>query len=278
MISARIEARRGISSSARHALQIVGLFSIDRQSLGVSQIGRELGITKSKASRLVATLAAEGFLSRASDRRYRLGLRLLDLGEVAARSHEVYGPTLAALIDVHRASGESTHLAVLDGLEVVHLERLQSDHLAQLTQGPRYRSPVHATGTGKVLLAYAPSETVERVIAAGLLRLTPATRTDPGRFRAELEQIRSAGYHVCREEFVDGISSVAVPITDAQNRVLAVMAVVTKANDLTADRTRSLLALLQRTAARVAKDDAFANEVDATIRRRTRSATNAGAR
>jgi IclR family KDG regulon transcriptional repressor len=254
-------SRQAVSSTARDALQVVGLFSIERQTIGVNQVARELGLSKSKASRLISALLLEGFVSQTPDRRYRLGLRLLDLGGIAARSHALYGPMLTALIRVHQATGESTHLAVLDGLAVVHLERLRSDHLMQLTSGAWYHSPVHATSTGKVLLAHAPPVTLERVIAAGLPRLTPLTMTDPARLRAELQRVRADGYAVCREEFVDGISSVSVPIFDRRGDALAAMAVVTKANHLSPERLSSLVSLLQRTAARVQHDDAFAADL-----------------
>jgi DNA-binding IclR family transcriptional regulator len=261
--------RRAVSTSARDALQVIGLFSIERQSLGVTQIARELRLSKSKASRLVSALLLEGFVVQTPDRRYRLGLRLLDLGEIAARSHALYGPMLSALIRVHQATGESTHLAVLDGIEVVHLERLRSDHLMQLTSGVWYHSPVHATSTGKVLLAFAPPATVDRAIAAGLPRLTPLTVTDPKRLRTELERVRADGYAVCREEFVDGISSVSVPVFDRRGNALAAMAVVTKANHLSPERLRSHLSLLLRTAERVEYDDAFAADVSNAARAKT---------
>ena len=262
-----MEARRqAVSSTARDALHVVGLFSIERQTIGVSEIARELGLSKSKASRLVSALLLEGFVSQTPDRRYRLGLRLLDLGEIAARSHTLYGSMLSALIRIHHATAESTHLAVLDGVGIVHLERLRSDHLMQLTSGVLYHSPIHATSTGKVLLAFAPPATQERAIGAGLPRLTPSTITDPQRLLTQLQRVRADGYAVCREEFVDGISSVCVPIFDRRGEVLAAMAVVTEANRLGAERLRSLLSLLQRTAARVRHDDAFAAEVNDAAR------------
>jgi len=263
--------RRAVSTSARDALRVVGLFSIERQTLGVTQIARELGLSKSKASRLVSALLLEGFVAQMPDRRYRLGLRLLDLGEIAARSHALYGPMLSALIRVHQSTGESTHLAVLDGIDVVHLERLRSDHLTQLTSGVWYHSPVHATSTGKVLLAFAPPATVERAIAAGLPRLTPLTITDPQRLWAELERVRANGYAVCREEFVDGISSVSVPVFDRSGNALAAIAVVTRANHLHPARLSTLVALLLRTAGRVEYDDAFATDVSNATRAKTSS-------
>jgi IclR family transcriptional regulator, KDG regulon repressor len=261
-------SRQAVSSTARDALHVVGLFSIERQTIGVNQIARELGLSKSKASRLINALLLEGFVAQMPDRRYRLGLRLLDLGGIAARSHAFYGPMLSALIRVHQATGESTHLAVLDGESVVHLERLRSDHLMELTSDTRYHSPVHATSTGKVLLAFAPPKTLDRVIANGLARLTPLTITDPERLRTELQRVRTDGYALCREEFVDGISSVSVPIFDRRGDALAAMSVVTKVNHLSAERVSSLVPLLQRTAARVRQDDAFAAEVTNAARER----------
>ena len=261
--------RRVTASSARQALQITSLFSIKRPIRGITEIARLMNLPKSNVSRLVGALVDEHFLARTVAGRYRLGLRLHDLGEVAARSHELYGPGLSALIEVSRVTGESAHLGVLDGLVEIDLMRLQWGDVAKANNDLWKRSTVyaHASSVGKALLAFRSTEMQEQVIAAGLPRLTRMTITDPDEFRAELSRIRAASYALCKEEHVEGISSLAVPIFDTHGAAIAAIAVASPAHRLNQRRIKSILSVLRRTAAAIAGDESFASDIDAAISR-----------
>ncbi len=243
-------------STARLALKILELFSPDEPVLGVTEIGRRLGVHKSNVSRLVAALQDEGFLARTENGRYRLGLRLYVMGASITHSHALYEAALAELSEVRIATGESAHLAVLVDAEVVHLERLRSDYLMKSRMGARSRPPAHASSTGKALLAYAPDETRERVIARGLRRYTPRTITDPEAFRAELDRVRVQGYALDREEFLRGISSLAVPIVGRDRHTMAAIAVVAPSGRLSGRHMNETLRVLQDVTTRIARQNA----------------------
>lgn len=248
--------RASPGSTARQALKILELFSPDEPVLGVTEIGRRLGVHKSNVSRLVAALQAERFLVRTQNGRYRLGLRLYVMGASVTHSHALYEAALAELSEVRIATGESTHLAVLVDSEVVHLERLRSEHLLRSRMGPRSRPPAHATSTGKVLLAYAPDEIRERVIASGLQGCTTRTITDPDLLRSELATVRLRGFALDREEFLRGISSLAVPIMGRDHQTMAAMAVVAPSERLVGLHMKEILRVLQQVAARIARQNA----------------------
>ncbi len=243
-------------ATARLALKILELFSPEEPVLGVSEIGRRLGVHKSNVSRLVAALQDEGFLARTENGRYRLGLRLYVMGASITHSHALYEAALAELSEVRIATGESAHLAVLVDTEVVHLERLRSDYLMKSRMAARSRPPPHASSTGKALLAYASKDTCERVIARGLRRYTPRTLTDPEAFRAELATVRSRGYAVDREEFLRGIASLAVPIVARDRQTVAAIAVVAPSDRLLGRHMEDTLRVLQDVAARIARQNA----------------------
>jgi DNA-binding IclR family transcriptional regulator len=247
--------RRRESSSARAALQILSLFSIARPTLGVSEIAREMNIPKSSAFRLTTTLASEGFLAQTDDHRLTLGLRLHDLGEVVARNHILYGPALSALIDIRNKTGESAHLAVLNGIDVIHIERLGNEYILKITGGKGYHSPRHATSTGKLLLAYSPQSVQEAAILAGLPKLASRTITDPDKFRAELAQVRERGYSLCESEFVEDVKSVSVPLFNSARKVLAALCVVGEPRRLTDVRIASITLLLKRVSATLAQHE-----------------------
>jgi DNA-binding IclR family transcriptional regulator len=232
-------------STARTALKILELFSAHEPELGVSEIGRRLGVHKSNISRLVAALEAEGFLTRTGTGRYRLGLYVWAMGSVANHSHALYRSALLEMCEIRHQTGESTHLAVLVGLEVIPLERFHSESFMRRIAGHDHRRPaIHATSTGKVLLAHARDEIRERVIAQGLPRLTPRTLVDPDRLRAELAKVRAQGYAVDREEFTPGISSLSAPIFTEDRQSMAAISVVGTSDRLTRRRMDQVLRVL----------------------------------
>lgn len=262
-VPAPIEAAGGVvrralpGSTARTALKILELFSPEEPVLGVSEIGRRLGVHKSNVSRLVAALQDEGFLARTDNGRYRLGLRLYVMGASITYSHALYEAALRELSEVRIATGESTHLAVLIDAEVVHLERLRSDyHLMKGRFRSRSHLPAHATSSGKALLAHASDETFDRVVARGLRRFTPRTLTDPDALRAELASIRSNGYALDREEFYRGITSLAVPIVARDRTTIAAVTVVAPSERMTGLHMHDTLRVLQKVAARIARQNA----------------------
>jgi DNA-binding IclR family transcriptional regulator len=236
------------------ALKILELFSPADPVLGVSEIGRRLGVHKSNVSRLVAALQSEGFLTRTQNGRYRLGIQLYVMGAAVKHGNSLYQAALVELSELRMATGESTHLAVLSGLDVVHLERFHSDHFMKRLAGSTRRSPTHGTSTGKVLLAHAKNETVERVIDGGLQRYTPHTITDPETLRAELAAIRARGHAVDRDEFVRGTSSVAVPIVAVDRETVAAIAVVAPSDHLIGPRFTMVLRLLVQAAGRIVRN------------------------
>ena len=251
-----IEPARGAPSrsTTRTALKILTLFSLHEPELGVSEMSRRLGVHKSNISRLAAALAAEGFLTRVQSGRYRLGLNLWTIGSLAGHSHVLYQAALSELCEVREETGESTHLAVLMGLEVVHLERLHSNRLMKRIAGSLRRLPPHATSPGKVLLAYAPDDICERVIAQGLRRYTPRTLVDPDELRSELAAIRAQGFAVDQEEFRRGTSSLAVPIFTRDGQSVASISVLAPSDRLAGARREAVLRVLKRATARIAQN------------------------
>lgn len=253
---AAVESARHVParSTARTALKILELFSADEPELGVSEIGRRLGVHKSNISRLVAALEAEGFLARTQKGRYRLGLYIWAMGSVANHTHALHRSALLEMCEIRQQTGESTHLAVLVGIEVIPLERFHSESFMRRIAGHAPRRPaIHATSTGKVLLAHARDEIRERVIAQGLPRITPRTLVDPDQFRAELAKIRAQGYAVDREEFSRGINSLSAPIFTEDRQSMAAISVVGASERLNGRRMEQVLRVLLRATERISQ-------------------------
>lgn len=230
------------------ALRVLGLFSRDETVLGVTDIGKRLGINKSKASRLAAALAAEQFLWRTENGRYTLGHRLYTIGALVPSGRTLLDSVRPELYKLRIATGENVHLAVLCGTDVVHIERLHCDHMLKMLLESPDKPPAHAVSTGKVLLAYADDETREAVLSNALRRCTRRTITDPEALRHDLSAIASRGFAIEHEEFSPGISSIAVPVFE-KGRAVAAMAVVAPTAHLPSGQLEPALRLLKDAAA-----------------------------
>jgi IclR family transcriptional regulator, KDG regulon repressor len=236
----------------RRALKILDLFTPEAPVWGVSEIARHMRLPKSNVSRLLADLRAEGYVGRDDDRRYHLTTHLYSVGLASLRGHRVYQASLPAVIELHRRSRMSAHLAVLDGVTVLHVERLRSDRMFEFIGGRTLCSPVHATCTGKLLLAFAGAPVADCAIAAGLKRFSSTTITDPWAFRRELHAVRECGYALDRQEYMAGLCAAAAPIVDRTGQVVAALAVVGDAqilDDGARERTINLVTRIARAVA-----------------------------
>ena len=169
------------------------------------------GIPKATVSRLVKELAGVGLLER-SGTKVGLGLRLFELGECASRRRSVREVALPFMADLREATGQTIHLAILDGADVVYVEILRGRNAPQFPSAVGRRLPAHATGVGKALLAAAPGQVTEAVITAGLKRVGPRTITAPGTLMRQLKLISSSGVAYEHEESAPGVACVASAI------------------------------------------------------------------
>ncbi|MFC4069577.1 IclR family transcriptional regulator [Actinoplanes subglobosus] len=207
------------------ALDILGAFDGENRSLSLTDLARRAGLPLATAHRLVGELHRWGALAREPGGDYVIGRRIWQLGLLApvqsglrqAASpflHDLYGTTLATV-----------HLAVRDGLEVLYVERLAGHVSVPVVSRVGSRLPMHATGVGKVLLAYAPEE-VRVEVLQNLTRITAYTVTQPARLLEQLRRVRAEGYATTGEEMSLGACSVAVPVRNGDVVVAALGMVV----------------------------------------------------
>jgi IclR family transcriptional regulator, KDG regulon repressor len=218
----------GRLSSVRNAARLLKEFSRADRELGVTQLARRLGLAVSTVHRLLSTLTDEGLLERGSiPGTYRLGLQMYELGVTVFPNldlHEAARPVLAAL---RQTTGETVQLGVLDHLDVVYLERLESPQTLRVFNHTGHRIAASATSTGKVLLAALPAD----MLHARLLDWRPERRTsntivEPALLLAELRRVAERGWAQNVEEAEFGAASVAAPIRDESGLVVAAISVV----------------------------------------------------
>ena len=192
--------------------------------VGVSELSRRLGLSKSAVHKHVWTLASLGLLTREGDD-YYLGLALFEFGVAARNRLAVYDAALPAIERLADVSGYvATLLAYESGRGVVIAQTGASD-VPPPPVGEGDSVPLHATAGGKTILAYRPAEEVDRIVAEGLPAVTERTFTDGEQLHQELQSIRDRRVAFDREEYTTGWQSVASPIIDTHQHALAAVSV-----------------------------------------------------
>lgn len=225
---------------ASRVLALLGAFDEHHRSLSLTELATRTEIPLPTAHRLVGELVAWGGLVRRSDGRYAVGRRLWDLGLLAPVQTGLRQLASPFLHDVYAATLATVHLAVRDGTEVLYLERLSGHASVPIVSTVGSRLPLHCTGVGKVLLAYAPEPVQRQVLSSRMRRVTRNTVTAPGLLAEQLRRVRVDGYATTVEEMSLGACSVAVPVRRAEEIVAAVGIVVP---GLRRDRGRLVAAL-----------------------------------
>ncbi|MEQ3549560.1 IclR family transcriptional regulator [Pseudonocardia nematodicida] len=213
-------------TAAGRVLAVLDAFGPRHRTLTLSDIARRAGLSLSTAHRLVNELMAWGALERDATGHYSVGLRLLELSALAPRGLELREAAFPHLEDLHRVTGGNVHLGVREGTAVIYVEAIRARVRNPVTSRVGDRWPMHATGTGLVLLAHAEPEFQERVLGAPLERFSPMTVVDPAELRRTLATIRATGVAVARGQITTPDLAVAVPVTDAAGRVAAAISVV----------------------------------------------------
>ncbi len=247
----RTASDRGKLDSVRNAARLLKQFSYREQELGVSELARRLGLGKSTAHRLVATLTAEHLLEQNRETgKYRLGLAIYDLGASISAHFALHEAALPSMAQLRNATGETVHLAVLDGREVVYIDRLDSPDSVRMFLEVGRRNWAHCTATGKVLLAHVPDDRLDRLLIGWELKeKTPSTITDHHLLREELMKVRRRGWAHNRYESEAGHLSVGAPVRNAMGDVVAAMSVAGPAERMDPALDRITMELLEAAAA-----------------------------
>ena len=216
------------SQSLERGLAILQTFTPERPVLGIAEIADGLGMSRSTAHRYVITLAALGFMEQCANRKYRLGLRVTDLGMSALNSTGLREQSRPYLEELRRDTSYTVSISVLDGFEILYIDRARSFRRGQnkidFNLRPGSRLPAYCTAMGKVLLANLPeAEQRELISEMVLARRGPNSITSKKALRTELEHVLAEGIAVNDEELAQGLYSIAAPVRTESREVVAAM-------------------------------------------------------
>jgi IclR family pca regulon transcriptional regulator len=214
------------SQSLERGLAILACFTPAHPVLGIADIADDLGMSRSTTHRYVITLVALGYLEQGASRKYRLGLRVTDLGMSALNSTGLRDHAHLYLEELRQRTSYTTSLGVLDGADVLYVDRARSfrrgQHKIDLNLHIGSRLPAYATALGKLLLANLPEGEQRDLIAQmKLTKRGPNTITSKKALREELQEIQVSGFAVGDEELAPGLYAIAVPVRDEARETVA---------------------------------------------------------
>jgi DNA-binding IclR family transcriptional regulator len=232
------------------AVAILNAFTLDDPELGVTELAERVGLHKSTVHRFMVNLDAAGLVERnPRSGRYRLGLHIFELGGLVMQQMNLWDEALPFLEGLVRDTGETGHLAVLDGGEAIYIERVEARRALRVPSAIGRGYPAHATNLGKVLLADLPRERVAEIVAErGLAAYTPHTITDMAELEAELERIRARGFAVDNEEYDEGLRCIGAGVRDHSGRVVSALGIGGPATRITPERVEELAGLVKAAA------------------------------
>lgn len=204
--------------SIERALEVLCCFSSERPEWGCTEIAEHLGLYKSTVHRFLATFEQAGLVERTATKRYRLGIRALELGNTFRAHQKLLEAAERPLRNLAEATDCITRLVQMDGRECLVMLRVAGAHPVVFTPYPMFRMGAHHTAAGKVLLASLDETGVNRYIGVRrtLKPLTPKTIVDPDELRCHLGRVAAQGYAVDDEESTRGQRCLAVPVHDRQ--------------------------------------------------------------
>jgi DNA-binding IclR family transcriptional regulator len=203
---------------------VLEAFRDEEDAASPAELARRAGLPKSTVHRIVGSLADEGLLER-QGARVRLGVRLFEIGQRVPRQRMLRDAARPFLLDLHEATRQTVHLAILEAGEVVYVDILTSPAGPPLPSRVGGRLPAHVTGVGKAMLAFSAPEVVQAVLSGSLKRVSARSTVEPAVLARELTSVREGGVAYDHEESGPGVVCAASPVLGADAEVLGALSV-----------------------------------------------------
>jgi DNA-binding IclR family transcriptional regulator len=208
-------------------LSLIELLAGSARPRGVSDIAREMGISKTRAHRHLRALTQHGYvLQDPETERYEIGVKLLALGEAVRDRFDVLSATRPVMGLLRDETGQTVTVSALVENRVTVLELLQGRTLVEFGVRPGAALDLHASAHGLVALAFGPPALLEESLSRPLKAHTAATLTDPTRLIAEIEQVRRQGWATAADQLLVGVNALAAPVFDFRGEWRGTIAIV----------------------------------------------------
>jgi DNA-binding IclR family transcriptional regulator len=232
-----------VDSTLAKGLQILEVLAASATSMGITELSTDLGINKSSVHRLIKSLGATGYVTQDKDRSYRASFKLWKLG-LSVMSHTNLAKVSArAMNALANSTGESVHLAVLNGLRTLYIEKIDSAQSVRAYLPRGGEAPLHCVSTGKILLAFNyPS--LRDAMTGRLTRYTPKTITSMPALDTEMARVRASGIAVNNGEYRNDVVALAAAVRDPNDQVIAAVGISGPLSRMSRQRVKQLAPLV----------------------------------
>ncbi len=252
-------ARASVSTTVTKAVNILDILALKAdEGVNLTELCALIDIPKSSTHRYLGTLQELGLAERKGNDRYYLGTKVIELAGAYLLKSDLRNDSQAALDELAEMTGETVHLAVPSGTEVVYIAKVESKHALSMFSHIGARLPMHCTALGKAILAFSGAEELHKVLTKSMARRTPHSITSVEALQKELAVIRSQGFAIDNEENELGIRCVGAPIFDYTMRPIGALSVSAPHERMDRERCYSLGPLVQQAAQKVSRRKGFA--------------------
>lgn len=223
------------------AFAVLELLGESDTPLGLAQVASSLQLHKSTAHRFLMVLERHHVVERTTNGKFRLGVRLFDLGNRAIEQYDLRERAQPHLRRLVAETEETAHLCILEQSRVIYIDKIEPTRSVRMITRIGSSNPVHCTSVGKAMLAFLPEDRINEIIRKTRFeRFTHRTIASADALRAEIEKTRRRGYAVDDEELEEGLRCIAVPLLDAQRMPVAAISVSGPSFRVTAQKLPSI--------------------------------------
>lgn len=200
---------------------------MDNPELGVTEMAKILGLSKSTVHRILLSMGSEGFVHKdAQTNRYSLGTSVLALTNIVNYQLPIINESIPILNLLTEKTGETALLGILEGNNIIYLQKIESENPVKPALQIGMRLPIHCTSSGQVILAFQAEETIAKLVPNKLEPYTSKTVTTREELEKRLIEIKRQKYAICDQEYCEEYIAISAPVWDNQNHVMAAVSIV----------------------------------------------------
>ncbi|MGN0658966.1 MAG: IclR family transcriptional regulator [Emergencia sp.] len=246
--------------SIDRALDIIEVLAEHQEGLGVTEISERVGLHKSTAHRIISTLAARGYINKTEKGTYRLGLKLIEAVSCYINGLELQTEARPYVAQITSELGLTSHLGVLDGDQVVYIEKMDVFSNVRMYSQIGVRVHSYSCSLGKCLLSNYSSDQVRRIMAnCSFIRFTPKTLGSVDELIADLDLVRKRGWAIDDEEAEIGHRCIGAPIYDYRGDIIAAISASGPTSTLTVDRIQPVADYVRKQALEISRSMGYAD-------------------
>jgi DNA-binding IclR family transcriptional regulator len=237
------------------AFDIMELLSLEKEGLGVTEIGSRIGLHKSTVHRILSAMAERGYIEKVSARgTYKLGLKLIEISSVYLNSIELKTEARPFLWELTSRFNQTTHLAILEGSDAIYIDKVDVMTSIRLYSQIGRRVPVYCSALGKSLLSGLAESELNRIVkSCSFKKYTNNTIVDKDLLLSQIAEVRKNGWALDNEEHEEGVRCIASPIFDYRGKVIAAVSIAGPASAISAEHDRETGKILIDTALNISK-------------------------